>query len=56
MFKIRTIVYDPSLIVDSPSYPKVFQVEQQINVKDSTENNIDTTPTEVVLFHGVCVV
>ena len=55
MFKIRTIIYDPSLIVESPSYPKVSQVEQQINVKDSTENSIDTTSTEVVLFHGGCV-
>ena len=55
MFKIRTIVYDPSLIVDSPSYPKVSQVEQQINVKDSKEKSKDTPPPEIVLFHGGCV-
>ena len=55
MFNMRTIVYDTSLTVDSRTYPKVSQVDQQINPKDSKEKSKDTLPPEIVLFHGGCV-
>ena len=56
MFNIRTLVYDTKLIVDSPSPPEDSPVARDIKGKECREKTLDSSPPEVVLFHGGCAV
>ena len=56
MINIHSIVADSNLIVDSMKLSENPQTAPHTQGKDSKEKSPDSSSSEVVLFHGGCVV
>ena len=51
----HTIVSDSKITADSQKSPKRSQTTRQPSMQEMKENKPDSTPAEVILFHGGCI-